>query len=177
MIETPVKTPTIALVGWGRVGKDTIGEMIGDRTKLRYTGSLSWYGLDYMAERLGVCKQLAWERRHLHRELWKKWLDEFREDNHCRLIEMALAAGEIVVGIRDVRELVAAREKNLLDYVVWIKRDGIPCDPTVTFDESYADVIFDNSGDLDQLSYDVDSTLIGGLSLPKKPNLTREFHK
>ena len=61
---------TVAVVGPGRSGKDTAAEFLGQLTSLRYVGSTSWIGLDYMAERLGVCSMTAWESRHAHRARW-----------------------------------------------------------------------------------------------------------
>ena len=59
--------PTIAFCGYGRAGKDTAGKYVGEKTPLRYIGSLAWVGKGVVAEALGWCEQEAWEPRHARR--------------------------------------------------------------------------------------------------------------
>lgn len=125
--------PTIAFCGHGRAGKDTAGRLLWRKTPLLYTGSLSWAGLPHMASVLNMCEQDAWETRHKFRQHWKDELDKFRKDDATRLIKMSLAKGNIVVGIRAKEELMAAKAAGLLDYTVWVHREGVPEDPTVTY--------------------------------------------
>lgn len=139
---------TVAVVGPGRSGKDTAAEFLGQLTLLRYVGSTSWIGLDYMAERLGVCSMTAWESRHAHRGRWKQYLDEFRADDPTKLVRMSLDRGDIVSGIRDRSELESARAARLLTHVLWIDRD-VPTDPTITFTRDDCDWVVRNDADLD----------------------------
>lgn len=138
----------VAVVGHGRSGKDTAAEFLGQLTGLRYVGSTSWIGLDYMASRLGLCPMTAWETRHAHRVRWKQYLDEYRADDPAKLVRLSLERGEIVSGIRDRCELVAAREHGLVRHIVWIQRD-VPVDPTVTFTMQDCDWVIRNDADLD----------------------------
>lgn len=139
---------TVAFCGHGRSGKDTAGEFLSQMTPLRYTGSLSWAGLPYMAERLGRCQMSAWDNRHKDRERWKQYLDEFRGDDPTKLIKMSLKLGEVVVGIRDKSELLAAKAAGLISHFVWIARD-VPEDPTVTFTKADCDWVITNDGCLE----------------------------
>lgn len=139
----------LLVVGWGRSGKDECAGFMNDHLGLPYAGSTSWAALPLMAKFQGLHPQLAWERRHRDRQFWKDTLDEFRQKNPLLLIERALeSGGRVVTGIRDRREIVAARESGLFSRIVWIERPGIPADPTVTFGAGDATDLIRNDGDL-----------------------------
>jgi hypothetical protein len=123
----------ILFVGHGRAGKDEAAAYLAKITGLRYAGSFSWAALPYMAARLGIHPQLAWETRHQNRELWKQYCDELRRVDQTLLARMALQSGDICAGLRDKIELEAVKAAKLFDHIVWIARPGIPEDPTVTF--------------------------------------------
>jgi hypothetical protein len=123
----------ILFVGWGRAGKDEAASYLAKITGLRYAGSFSWAALPYMAARLGIHPQLAWETRHQNRELWKQYCDELRVVDQTLLARMALQSGDICAGLRDQIELDAVKAAGLFDKIIWIERPGIPEDSTVTF--------------------------------------------
>lgn len=162
-----LKLPTVALCGYGRAGKDTAGKVLWRKTPLRYTGSLSWAGLPYMAECLGLCPQEAWDTRHQRREEWKRRLDEFRADDATRLIRMSLAIGQIVVGIRAKEELQAARAAGILDHVVWVHREGAEVDTTVTYSWRDCDTVLFNNRGLEEFDTAIDD-LINFLKIPRR---------
>lgn len=142
----------ILFLGWGKCGKDAASQYLAKITGLRYAGSFSWAGLKYMAARLGVHEQEAWETRRQHRELWKKYLDELRVVDQTLLARMALQSGDICAGLRDKIELDAVHAANLFDRIVWIHRPNIPCDPTVTFLDNHPGITdyVQNLGTLEQ---------------------------
>lgn len=146
----------LLIVGYGRHGKDEAAQYLSTVTQLKYAGSCSWAALPLMADYLGIHPQAAWEQRSQNREAWKSHLDELRRYNPTRILELALRSGDIVAGIRDKVELVGAREKGLIDYVLWIHRPGFPEDPTVTFDEFDCDESIDNNGDLYKFHEDLE---------------------
>ncbi len=148
--------PTVAFCGWGRCGKDTAGEFLGTVTPLKYSGSLSWTMIGIMADRLKVCPQVAWERRHENRKIWYDTCNEFRAHDPARIIRNSLNNGEIVCGIRDKLELRTAIQEGLLTHVVWIDRDGIPRDTTVTYESGDCNHILGNHGTIE----DFQQTLI-----------------
>lgn len=127
----------ILFVGWGRAGKDEAAAYLAKITGLRYAGSFSWAALPYMAARLGIHPQLAWETRHQNRELWKRYCDELRKVDQTLLARMALQSGDICAGLRDKIELDAVHEAKLFDKIVWVHRPGVPVDTTVTFLDSH----------------------------------------
>lgn len=139
----------LAIVGMGRSGKDTAAEFLSARTGLRYAGSMSWAALPYMAARLGVCEQTAWERRHEQRLLWRAWLDEFRAEDPLRLVRLCLAKADIVTGLRSCREFTLAWKQELFDEVMWIER-AVPRDETLEFGPEDCTVVIGNGGTLEE---------------------------
>lgn len=140
--------PRIALCGYGRAGKDTAGAYLGEVTALKYTGSLSQIFLPLIAKELGISEEAAWEARHSNRAYWKEFGDKYRANDSARLIRESLKLGGLVVGVRDKRELLAAKDEGLLDLIIWIHRE-VPTDPTVTYQPSDCDIIVHNTADLD----------------------------
>lgn len=133
----------LAVVGPGRSGKDTACEWLRDNTKLRFNGGCSWTGRLYVAERLGISPEEAWETRHQRRMEWYTLLNEYRKEEPHRLVQDVLKHSDIVCGVRDGSEMKSAIEHGLFDLVVWIDRD-VPPDPTLTFGIETADVIIPN---------------------------------
>jgi len=145
---------SLLIVGWGRAGKDASGEYLGLISKLRYAGSTSWAGKEYVAEKLGIHPMVAWETRHQRRQEWKDLLDEYRRENGASsLMKKCLYDGEIVVGIRDKTEIIAARYDCLFSKILWVDRPGTPPDPTVTFTRDDCDDVIHNNGDLEDLKH------------------------
>jgi hypothetical protein len=150
---TSASGPKIAIVGYGRHGKDTVGKIFSKITSLRYGGSTSWAALPYVADHLGIHPQLAWETRHDNRQFWKDYCDWLRRDDPCFLIRKVLFRGDMVVGIRDKVELEAMREQKLVDLIIWV--DANPrittVDHTVTFGPGDCDQMINNNGSVDSL--------------------------
>jgi hypothetical protein len=137
----------IAIVGYGRHGKDFLAEIFDATTHLKYGGSCSWAALPYVAAELGVHPQLAWEKRHNQRQFWYEFCNYLRRDDPTFLIKKVLEQGDMVVGIRDKAELDAMKEQKLVDHTIWV--DAAPRitfeDTTVTFSKEDCDSVFDNS--------------------------------
>lgn len=158
-MQSNTKSRKVLFVGWGRAGKDEAAAYLAKITGLRYAGSFSWAALPYMAARLGVHPQLAWEQRHQNRELWKKWCDELRVIDQTLLARMALQSGDICAGLRDKIEIEAVSEAKLFDQIIWISRPGTPCDPTVTFLDCHPAItgVIQNLGTLEDFHSGIES--------------------
>lgn len=135
--------PIVAIVGHGRAGKDTAAEYLRDNTVLQYKGGCSYTGCTYVAQQLGIDWHEAWRTRHERRMEWYNILNEYRKDDPSRLIRDCLSHSDIVCGVRDRIELLAAKKEKLIDLIVWIDRP-VPVDPTVTFTVEDADTIIRN---------------------------------
>lgn len=142
--------PTLAVVGPGRAGKDTVAEWLRDHTVPRFHGGCSWTGRHYVAERLGLPVDEAWQRRHEMRMSWYTLLNEYRQEDSARLIKDVMGHSDVVAGVRDGQEIWSGIYQGLFDLVLWLDRD-VPHDPTLTFGPEVADVVLPNRGSLDEL--------------------------
>jgi hypothetical protein len=149
----------ILIVGNGRAGKDTAAMYLAKLTKIPYAGSTSWAAKEIVAKKLGVHPQEAWENRHANREKWKSICDVLRSHDQTLLIRLALAVANenksagllagwrgIVVGVRDHKEIDAAKQQKLFDRIIWIANPRVPVDSTVTFGAQNCDEIIWNKG-------------------------------
>ena len=143
--DVPVLGPRILFVGHGRSGKDEAAGILHGLGKLKYAGSLSWFALPYVANYLSLPQQVCWETRHARRETWKSYCDWFRKDDQLRLVNLALAHGNVITGVRARAEIDAVKSSGLFDAIVWVERPGNPVDPTVDFTEAdCTDTILNN---------------------------------
>lgn len=147
----------IAILGLGRVGKDTAGAYIGNHSSLRYMGSTSNIICPIIAKHLGISEKEAWTTRHDgdNRMFWYNFCNEYRRDDPTKLARISLEVSDMVVGLRDKREFDACKEAGLFDLTIWINRDVAP-DPTVTFRREDCDVIIDNTGSFEQYYHKLD---------------------
>jgi hypothetical protein len=149
-------TPRLAIVGHGRAGKDTMADWLAAHTPLRHPGSTSVYLLKhYVAwkydltveealapELAGLCAY-EYGRRHARRMEWYDLGVRLRDANPGILLREALAAGDLLVGLRDTREVDLARAE-LTDLVVWVDNPRVPPDPTVNFGPEVAHIVIVN---------------------------------
>lgn len=141
--------PKLMIVGYGRAGKDTAGEYLGTHSLLRYNGSTSNIVCPLIAEALGISPEEAWRTRHENRQFWYEWSNEYRKDDPAKLIKKSLEQADLVIGVRDMREIKAAREQKLVNLIIWVDSNRVPKDPTVGFTKDDADLIIQNNDDID----------------------------
>lgn len=142
----------LLIVGHGRAGKDLAGEYLESITGLKFAGTTSKFLTKYVAKELGRSEEDVYATRHRDRMLWKQIGDDIRKDDPSLLIRESLQHGEIVGGVRDIAEIIAARNEGLVDLIVWIENIWVPVDPTVTFTERECDLVIQNNWDIPQLS-------------------------
>jgi hypothetical protein len=146
----PESMKKIALLGYGRAGKDTAGGWFGLFTPLLYVGSTSRVVCPMIAAEMGLSVEEAWKTRHQYRQFWYNWCNEYRKDDPTKIARACLVQGDIVVGLRDKVELEACKAAGLFDLVVWVHSDKVPYDSTVTFTKDDCDVIIENNGNYKQ---------------------------
>jgi hypothetical protein len=162
------RLPTVAFCGHGRAGKDTAAMFLAKVSPLRYAGSMSWWAKAYIAARLGICEQEAWDTRHQRRMEWKQLLNEYRANDPTRLLRDTLAHADIVPGPREEYEIIAGKKQGLLTHVVWVVNPRVRPDPTVLYGPEACDVSVVND-DSRQVFEDRLLDLFRVLKLPLRP--------
>lgn len=159
----------IAILGYGRHGKDLVAEIVSKFTRLRYGGSTSWIALPYVAKALDVHQQIAWDSRHDNRQFWYDFCNHLRRNDASFLVKKVLKAGDLVVGLRDKEEVVSLKRDNLVRATIWV--DASPRieakDHTVAFGPEDCDMVLKNHLDKDALYFTV-YTLCKSLGLPMR---------
>lgn len=137
----------IAIVGHSKCGKDATAEHLVKISRLTYSFSTSTVIAPYAAAILGLSVEEAFARRHECRDLWRHIGDDLRVVDPAYLARRTLARGDLCVGIRSEREMLAVIRERLCDEVWWLDRD-VPDDPTMEFDSSLATLTISNTGTL-----------------------------
>jgi hypothetical protein len=147
----PHPIPKIAILGYGRAGKDEGSEFLAKHTALRFPGSTSEIALPFVAERLGLPEDVAWAKRHEMREDWYRICNELRADDPLFLVRKVLAKGDIVCGLRDKKEVQLLPSLGV-DLRIWVHRD-VPVDHTTKFTKWDCDVVVLNTHPTDLTPY------------------------
>lgn len=146
----------IAICGYGRHGKGTVAKWLQAVTGLRYPGSTSEAAAGYMfsllRERFGYkTVKECFEDRHNHRAEWAKSIWTYNQPDGLTLYRDMLDTHDILEGVRKRGELMALRDSEIIDLVIWVdamrrmpREPGTSCQ--VSADD--CDVIIENNGTL-----------------------------
>ncbi len=132
----------LCFVAPGRSGKDCAADYLGKITTLKYSGSASNVVCPLIAKELGISEEQCWNERHDNRTFWKNWCDNFRKDDPAKIVKQMLLNGNLVVGLRGYKEIIAAKE--LTDLVIWISNNRVAIDNTMEFGSEVCDIVVEN---------------------------------
>jgi hypothetical protein len=142
----------IFVIGHGRHGKDTVGEVIRDMTGLTFESS-SMFCAEHVVtpwlEKLGITYnslEECYDDRINHRVEWYNAIRSFNQGDEARLSAAIFAEYDMYVGIRSRVEFLAA--KHLSDLSIWVEAgQRVPqVDPTCKILATDCDIILDNNG-------------------------------
>jgi len=117
----------IMICGYARHGKDHAAEVIKRWFGLRHESSSNIAMRLFIREGLAVRHGLTYATeaecyadRVNHRPLWFDMVCEFNKEDPTRLTRAIFKDWDVYVGIRNVTELRAAKEANLVDLIIWV---------------------------------------------------------
>ncbi len=149
--------PKIFVIGHGRHGKDTVGEIIQEICGLTFESS-SMFCAEHVVtpwlEKLGITYgslDECYEDRVNHRMEWYNAIRDFNKEDESRLSAAIFNKYDMYVGIRSRIEFLAAR--NLSDLSIWVEASTrVPqVDPTCKILATDCDIIIDNNGTEEEL--------------------------
>lgn len=148
---------SVLIVGPGRSGKDTFARMLAKHMgETRPSVSTSTMISMVMSSVSGVPVQILHAMRHEMRDKWAEAGDSLRTMfGTGYLMRIALAHTNIVTGVRKLPEIKYAFEHSLFDEYVWMERDGIEPDTTLTFKQTDLPrvTVVANNGSLEELEW------------------------
>lgn len=151
----------IFVIGHGRHGKDTVGEIIRDMTGLTFESS-SMFCAEHVVtpwlEKLGITYdslEECYEDRVNHRMEWYNAIRDFNKEDESKLSAAIFAKYDMYVGIRSRVEFLASRQ--LSDLSIWVDAsERVPqVDPSCKILASDCDIIIDNNGTEEELEFKV----------------------
>jgi len=88
----------------------------------------------------------AWLKvnRHQYALDLKALGNELRDADPGCLVREAFKTGDVITGLRDIRELAWARAHDYVDQFVWVASDRVATDPTMEYGPEACDVILQN---------------------------------
>lgn len=154
--------PKFIILGPGNHGKDTIADIIGEKTNFRHISSSEManelFIYDKLKDKYGYqSKKECFGDRRNHRMEWYDLICEYNKDDKCRLTKEILKYHDMYIGIRDDAEF--NNIVHLFDLVLWVdasKRVNTQ-DSTLKIDISVSDIIIQNNASMLELTSKIDS--------------------
>jgi hypothetical protein len=150
--------PKILIIGHARHGKDTLANYMRDVLDYRVADSsrraAEIFLFDLLRVKYGyVDFEACYQDRVNHRAEWYQEICQYNTPDKTKLARNIMADSDIYVGMRDRDEIEACRAAKLFEAVIWVDASHrLPLEPESSFniDQSLADFVIDNNGDLDQ---------------------------
>lgn len=155
----------LLIVGHGRHGKDTVSEYLKEKYKLDFVSSSQVCAeavvFPVLAEKYGYTTvEDCFNDRHNHRSEWFDLIHDYNEHDHSRLGREIFSRYNIYCGLRNAKEMLAMKVKNVYDIAVWVDRsEHLPPEDSssMTITKEMCDVVIDNNGSLEDLFANVDA--------------------
>ena len=154
------RRPKLLIIGHGRHGKDTVGELLRDEHGFSFVSSSFFAAERVVRPALAACGVVydtleeCYADRVNFRAFWYEAIKAYNGGGKSRLAEEILKEYDMYVGMRSGAEYLASRE--LFDHVLWVDAcaRGVPLEPRDSFDIDYDPetmIFVDNNGPPEEL--------------------------
>ena len=148
----------ILILGNGRHGKDTLGELFNKYFGLTFMSSsqasADFFLYNQLKDKYGyTTSEECFEDRVNHREEWYQAICDYNKDNRARLAQDILSRSDCYVGMRDKEEFNECVKQKLFDIIIWVDASKrLPLEPGTSFNinMSDADIIVENNGTFEE---------------------------
>ena len=151
------KTPKLLIISHKRWGKDTLAEILNENFGLKFKSSsqsaADIFIYDELKDKYGYkTPEECFEDRMNHRPEWYRMICDYNKDDKAKLAKGILEHSDCYVGMRDREEIDLCVKQGLFDLIIWVEASQrLPEEDKDSFniDKTYADIIIDNNGTLD----------------------------
>lgn len=151
------KTPKLLIISHKRWGKDTLAEILNENFGLKFKSSsqsaADIFIYDELKDKYGYkTPEECFEDRMNHRPEWYRMICDYNKDDKAKLAKGILEHSDCYVGMRDREEIDECVKQGLFDLIIWVDASQrLPEEDKDSFniDKTYADIIIDNNGTLD----------------------------
>lgn len=172
-----MKNKKILIIGPMRWGKDSMAEILNKHFDFTFESSSMAASKIFIYDALKekyeyVSPEECFSDRVNHRAEWYNLICDYNKEDKARLAKSILKNSDCYVGMRDRAEIDECLRQNLFDLIVWVDAsERLPLEDPSSFniDKSYADIIIDNNGTLEEFERRVLN--FGNFFLKKKYDL------
>lgn len=148
----------LLILGHGRHGKDTMAEILHEKFGMKFSASSEAasdiFIFDTLKDKYGYkTSKECFEDRSNHRKEWYDLICDYNKEDKTRLAGDILEMSDCYVGMRDLEEFLACKEKGLFDLIVWVDRSKeLPLETGGSFNIAmhHAHFIVDNNSTLEE---------------------------
>jgi hypothetical protein len=150
----------LLILGHGRHGKDTVGDMIAEKFTLKSISSSLFAAKEAVFPIMELTHgyktvEECYEDRGNHRELWYRLISMYNTPDKSRLVRGLLKDHDIYVGLRCSEEYQAA--KQYFDAVLWVDaHKRFPAEPSMKIEFEDDMIWVDNNGTLEDLQAEIE---------------------
>lgn len=159
-VRQALNIPAVAILGYGRAGKDTAGAYLARELGLPLGGSSSDNLGVFVAHMVGKPYAEAYAERHSYRKFWIEAGHAVRGRDLTMLARMVLARGDFAVGLRGREELHGCQRSGLVQFSLWVDNPRVPRDETVEFGPDDCDLVVPNHGSFTQFYAKLDKLCV-----------------
>ena len=153
-----IRKKKILIISHKRWGKDTLAEILDEEFGFKFESSSQSASdiliFDKLKKEHGYeTPEECFEDRVNHREKWYKLICEYNKYDKAKLAKGILKKSDCYVGMRDRAEIDECVKQGLFDLIIWVdssKRLEEEDPSSFNIDISYADIIIDNNGTLEE---------------------------
>ncbi len=156
--------PKLLVIGHGRHGKDSVGEILRKNYGLSFVSSSEFAAekaIYPLVSDIYVNWQEAYLDRHNHRDMWFHAIRAYNLRPGPMLAEQMLEDHDLYVGMRSRDEL--ERSRHVFDAIVWVDAsERLPCEPgsSMELTKEDADFVIDNNKPESELTGSVADFLV-----------------
>ena len=148
----------LLIISHKRWGKDTMAEILNEEFGMTFQSSSQSasdiFIFDKLKDKYGYkTSEECFEDRVNHRAEWYDLICEYNKDDKARLAKGILEISTCYVGMRDRAEIDECVKQGLFDLIVWVdasERLEEEDPSSFNIDKSYAHIIVDNNGTLEE---------------------------